>query len=106
MLKLNLLLAGSFHVDKVVPTPEGEAAKVKVKLRVNINGIFTVSSASLMEKVEDTSQPMEVESNKDDKVSNGPVDGKEPPTPSKEEPVCISYLTYRLHISLHYTKLS
>ena len=31
---------------------EGESAKVKVKVRVNIHGIFTVSSAARIDKVE------------------------------------------------------
>lgn len=35
----------------VKPTPEGESAKVKVKVRVNLHGILTISSASLVEKL-------------------------------------------------------
>lgn len=44
-------LIGAFKIKDVVPTPEGESAKVKVKLRMNIHGIFTVKNASLVEKV-------------------------------------------------------
>lgn len=59
---------GKFTVDKVVPQPTGEATKVKVKVRVNINGLFSVSSASLTEKIEAAEEPMEV-----DKATNGPT---------------------------------
>ena len=56
---------GSFLIDKVVPQANGESSKVKVKVRVNIHGIFTTSSASLVEKTETPEEeakeePMEV----------------------------------------------
>ncbi|XP_056151456.1 heat shock 70 kDa protein 4L isoform X2 [Lampris incognitus] len=41
---------GCFSVQNVVPQPDGDSSKVKVKVRVNIHGIFSVSSASLIEK--------------------------------------------------------
>uniref|UniRef100_A0A4W5RMQ1 Heat shock protein family A (Hsp70) member 4 like n=1 Tax=Hucho hucho TaxID=62062 RepID=A0A4W5RMQ1_9TELE len=41
---------GCFSVQNVVPQPDGESSKVKVKVRVNVHGIFSVSSASLIEK--------------------------------------------------------
>lgn len=41
---------GRYSVQKVVPQPDGDCSKVKVKVRVNIHGIFSLSSASLMEK--------------------------------------------------------
>lgn len=34
------------------PQPTGDPSKVKVKVRINIHGTFTVASASLLEKVE------------------------------------------------------
>ncbi|XP_033996138.1 heat shock 70 kDa protein 4a [Trematomus bernacchii] len=40
---------GQFLVKNVVPQASGESAKVKVKVRVNIHGMFSVSSASLVE---------------------------------------------------------
>jgi hypothetical protein len=39
-------------VNKVVPQANGDSAKVKVKLRVNIHGMFNVASASMVEKAE------------------------------------------------------
>ena len=50
-------------IQKVVPQASGECSKVKVKVRVNIHGIFSVSSASLVEvqKSDDTEEPMETE---------------------------------------------
>lgn len=59
---------GKFTVDKVVPQPTGEASKVKVKVRININGIFSVSFASMTEKIEKAEEPMEVDS-----TINGPA---------------------------------
>ncbi|KAK7153373.1 hypothetical protein R3I93_011318 [Phoxinus phoxinus] len=41
---------GRFTVQNVVPQPDGDSSKVKVKVRVNVHGIFSVSSASLIEK--------------------------------------------------------
>lgn len=43
------------------PTPEGESQKVKLKVRVNIHGIITIASASLVEKKQDASQSENIE---------------------------------------------
>merc|ERR1712106_725759 len=43
---------GLFEIGVVKPTADGGNQKVKVKVRVNPNGIFGVSSASLLEKHE------------------------------------------------------
>lgn len=43
---------GHFIIKDVVPTAEGDAAKVKVKVRVDIHGIFKVSQAQMVEKFE------------------------------------------------------
>ncbi|XP_063751153.1 heat shock 70 kDa protein 4a [Eleginops maclovinus] len=42
---------GQFLIKNVVPQASGESAKVKVKVRVNVHGMFGVSSASLVEVV-------------------------------------------------------
>lgn len=55
---------GSWQVSNVKPTAEGEARKVKVKVRVNPNGIFSVCSATMYETqiVEEApAEPMEVD---------------------------------------------
>ncbi|XP_038155065.1 heat shock 70 kDa protein 4b [Cyprinodon tularosa] len=54
---------GQFLIQKVVPQTTGESSKVKVKVRVNIHGIFSVSSASLVEvqKSDESEEPMETE---------------------------------------------
>uniref|UniRef100_A0A669E4Q3 Heat shock protein 4b n=1 Tax=Oreochromis niloticus TaxID=8128 RepID=A0A669E4Q3_ORENI len=54
---------GQFMIQKVVPQASGESSKVKVKVRVNIHGIFSVSSASLVEvqKSDEAEEPMETE---------------------------------------------
>lgn len=50
-------------IQKVVPQASGESSKVKVKVRVNIHGVFSVSSASLVEvqKSAEVEEPMETE---------------------------------------------
>ena len=60
---LFFFLSGQFLIQKVVPQASGESSKVKVKVRVNIHGIFSVSSASLVEvqKSDETEEPMETE---------------------------------------------
>lgn len=51
MLKVVFLLrSGRFTIQNVMPQPDGDSSKVKVKVRVNMHGIFSVSSASLIEK--------------------------------------------------------
>eukprot|EP00118_Oscarella_pearsei_P003244 m.13544 g.13544 ORF g.13544 m.13544 type:complete len:884 (+) comp25019_c0_seq1:140-2791(+) len=53
---------GRFRVEKVKPTGEGDASKVKVKARVDIHGIFKMSRAELYEKAPPAPEPMEAES--------------------------------------------
>ncbi|XP_051902787.1 heat shock 70 kDa protein 4a isoform X2 [Hippocampus zosterae] len=54
---------GQFLIQNVVPQSSGESAKVKVKVRVNIHGLFGVSGASLTEvlKATDGEEPMETD---------------------------------------------
>ncbi|XP_028037560.1 97 kDa heat shock protein isoform X2 [Bombyx mandarina] len=87
---------GQWQIKDVQPTPEGESQKVKLKVRVNIHGIITVASASLVEKKQDTSQneniemenssenaqnqdtPMETNGgNQDQQQQNGPENNQE-----------------------------
>lgn len=46
-------LIGCFNIQKVTPAANGESAKVKVKVRVNSHGIFSVMSATQTEQLED-----------------------------------------------------
>ena len=60
---------GDFEVGEVRPTAEGANQKVKVKVRINPNGIFGVASASLVEKheiEEEVPVEMEVDEKKED----------------------------------------
>lgn len=56
---------GSFSVQDVVPNKEGESSKVKVKVRLDIHGVFTIVNASLVEKLatatDTETEKMEVE---------------------------------------------
>ncbi|XP_035290134.1 heat shock 70 kDa protein 4a [Anguilla anguilla] len=70
---------GQFMVQKVVPQASGESSKVKVKVRVNIHGIFSVSSASLVEvqKSAEGEEPMETESATKEEENKMQVDQEE-----------------------------
>ncbi|XP_030642084.1 heat shock 70 kDa protein 4L [Chanos chanos] len=52
---------GRFTVQNVVPQPDGDSSKVKVKVRVNLHGIFSVSSASLIEKQKGETDDVQME---------------------------------------------
>ncbi|XP_036169392.1 heat shock 70 kDa protein 4L isoform X2 [Myotis myotis] len=41
---------GTFTIQNVFPQSDGDSSKVKVKVRINIHGIFSVASASVIEK--------------------------------------------------------
>ncbi|XP_049865586.1 heat shock 70 kDa protein 4 isoform X2 [Pectinophora gossypiella] len=49
-------LIGQWHIRDIQPTADGECQKVKLKVRVNIHGIITVASASLVEKKQESAQ--------------------------------------------------
>uniref|UniRef100_A0AAX7TH22 Heat shock protein 4a n=1 Tax=Astatotilapia calliptera TaxID=8154 RepID=A0AAX7TH22_ASTCA len=54
---------GQFLIQNVAPQASGESAKVKVKVRVNVHGVFSVSSALLVEvvKTAEGEEPMETD---------------------------------------------
>uniref|UniRef100_A0A8C1A8L0 Heat shock protein 4 like n=1 Tax=Cyprinus carpio carpio TaxID=630221 RepID=A0A8C1A8L0_CYPCA len=52
---------GRFTIQNVVPQPDGDSSKVKVKVRVNMHGIFSVSSASLIEKQKGEAEDVQME---------------------------------------------
>ncbi|XP_043288353.1 heat shock protein 105 kDa isoform X2 [Venturia canescens] len=67
---------GVFQINNVKPTPEGEPSKVKIKVRLNLNGILTIASASLVEKRELTQQEKE-EEEKQQQANNMETDGQQ-----------------------------
>uniref|UniRef100_A0A8C5JXW5 Heat shock 70 kDa protein 4L n=1 Tax=Jaculus jaculus TaxID=51337 RepID=A0A8C5JXW5_JACJA len=56
---------GNFTIQNVFPQSDGDSSKVKVKVRINIHGIFSVASASVIEKQnvegDHSDTPMETE---------------------------------------------
>uniref|UniRef100_A0A8C2CJ43 Heat shock protein 4b n=1 Tax=Cyprinus carpio TaxID=7962 RepID=A0A8C2CJ43_CYPCA len=72
---------GQYVIQKVIPQASGESSKVKVKVRVNVHGIFSVSSASLVEvqKSEEEEESMDTEQTeegKQEKKSDQPPQAK------------------------------
>lgn len=68
------LTTGRFTITKVEPQASGESSKVKVKVKINKNGILSVPSASMIEKVESATeeqgpQSMETEPPKEGEAS-------------------------------------
>uniref|UniRef100_A0A8C6SDW8 Heat shock protein 4a n=1 Tax=Neogobius melanostomus TaxID=47308 RepID=A0A8C6SDW8_9GOBI len=71
----NPKITASFLIKNVAPQQSGESSKVKVKVRVNLHGVFSVAGASLVEVVKSTEgeEPMETDPTtaKDDEVCTG-----------------------------------
>ncbi len=61
--------SGTFNITKVSPTEDGEASKVKIKVRMNIHGIFLVKDATMVEKQKQP-PPTEPEAMDTDPVAN------------------------------------
>jgi len=79
---------GVFEIGEVKPTAEGGNQKVKVKVRINPNGIFGVSSANLVEKhevEEEVPVEMEVDEKKDEEKPAENKDGDKSAAPEKPE---------------------
>ena len=78
---------GLFEIGDVRPTSDGGNQKGKVKVRVNPNGIFGVSSASLLEKHElEEEVPVEMEVDNKQNGENKEEENKEAAQPGAEEP--------------------
>jgi heat shock protein 110kDa len=50
--KSRYVFLGEWKVNDVKPSPSGEAQEVKVKVRIDQNGILLISSAQMVEKKE------------------------------------------------------
>ncbi|XP_067386332.1 heat shock 70 kDa protein 4L [Emydura macquarii macquarii] len=77
---------GCFAIQNVGPQYDGDNSKVKVKVRVNVHGIFSVANASIIEKQnvegDHSDVPMDTESScknqgKDDELDKMQVDQEE-----------------------------
>uniref|UniRef100_A0A8C9ZA96 Heat shock protein family A (Hsp70) member 4 like n=1 Tax=Sander lucioperca TaxID=283035 RepID=A0A8C9ZA96_SANLU len=76
---------GCFSVQNVAPQPDGDSSKVKVKVRVNVHGIFSVSSASLIEKQKGEGEDMQIDS--EPMVQNeGKAEDQEGTSGEKQDP--------------------
>jgi len=88
----SLLPPGSnLVVDKFVitdiPHKEGETAKIKVKVKLDINGIFVVESAQVIEAVEEVAEkPKEGEAMEQESTSQEkPKEGQQTETPKEQD---------------------
>ena len=72
-----------------MPQADGGSSKVKVKVRVNINGLFNVSGATITEKVEnppaaDEQEPMDVDSSEAKTQDAAAVEATDNQQPAEE----------------------
>uniref|UniRef100_A0A8C5X345 Heat shock 70 kDa protein 4L n=1 Tax=Malurus cyaneus samueli TaxID=2593467 RepID=A0A8C5X345_9PASS len=86
---------GRFTIQNVGPQHDGDNSKVKVKVRVNIHGLFSVANASIIEKQnvegDHNDTPMDTESsskNQDEETENAgtetkPASGEKQDNPSQ-----------------------
>ncbi|KAM9331954.1 heat shock 70 kDa protein 4a isoform 3-T3 [Pholidichthys leucotaenia] len=70
---------GQFLIKDVVPQASGESTKIKVKVRVNVHGVFSVSNASLVEviKTAEEEEPMETDQTAKEEENKMQVDQKD-----------------------------
>jgi hypothetical protein len=80
---LLVLYTGKFVISKIVPdAATGENSKVKVKVRVNANGVFSITEASMSEKVESAPEPEA----SDSATKNGPTSMDTAPPVAADQP--------------------
>lgn len=41
---------GRWHVKNIKPTANGDAQEIKIKVRINVNGVILVTSANVVDK--------------------------------------------------------
>uniref|UniRef100_T1D3U1 Putative heat shock 70 kDa protein 4 n=1 Tax=Psorophora albipes TaxID=869069 RepID=T1D3U1_9DIPT len=68
---------GSFHIKDIKPNANGDPQEVKIKVRINQNGIVLVSSATMVEKRE-TEEPVTPPANGEQPAQPASPQGEEP----------------------------
>ncbi|KAK7096985.1 heat shock 70 kDa protein 4-like [Littorina saxatilis] len=79
---------GEYRVNNVVPQPNGESSKVKVKVRVTGNGTFKVAGATMYEKMEgeeEKEESMDVDGEDEKKDATSPVSNGSDEAPMQTE---------------------
>ncbi|XP_013782730.1 heat shock 70 kDa protein 4-like [Limulus polyphemus] len=81
---------GKFTIQRVTSSSDGESAKIKVKVRVNIHGIFSVCSASMLEKqtMEENEQNEMENKTQDEQVNSPKTDMEMDASKGKHQPSC------------------
>lgn len=46
----HIAITGRWYVKNIKPTPTGEPQEIKIKVRINANGVIQLTSANLVEK--------------------------------------------------------
>ncbi|XP_031563495.1 heat shock 70 kDa protein 4-like isoform X2 [Actinia tenebrosa] len=76
---------GHFSVNNVVPSQEGSSSKIKVKVNMDVHGIFNVSGAQLVEKIECEPEPEAMETAPETQKKEEQADGEVPPATNDSE---------------------
>ena len=83
----NVRRLGQYTIEQIQPQADGTPSKIKVKVRLNRNGIFDVTQASLIETIEEPNAPAGVEETMETAAPGSQVGdsaGDQNPPPSTE----------------------
>ncbi|CAF1436313.1 unnamed protein product [Rotaria sp. Silwood1] len=82
---------GQYTIEQIQPQPDGTPSKIKVKVRLNRNGIFDVTQASLIETIEEPNVPTgpeeAMETTTPTPASDGTQNSLDQNPPSTHEPM-------------------
>jgi heat shock protein 4 len=80
---------GQYTIEQIQPQPDGTPSKIKVKVRLNRNGIFDVTQASLIETIEEPNLPTAPEEAMETAAPapQGTENGGDQSTPRTTEPM-------------------
>ncbi|KAG8452841.1 hypothetical protein GDO86_004580 [Hymenochirus boettgeri] len=92
---------GQFVVQNICAAKDGEKSKVKVKVRVNTHGIFSVSTASMVERMEaDEQEDQEAEAKTQSTTDTLETDGNEKPPEAKKPKIKVKNIELNIEASL------
>ena len=94
---------GQYTIEQIQPQADGTPSKIKVKVRLNRNGIFDVTQASLIETIEEPNAPAGPEETMETVAPGSQVGdsaGDQNPPPSTEPMDEVSRRAHRFRFDL------
>lgn len=107
---ISIVFLGRFTINNVAPGADGDSSKVKVKVRLNANGIFAVQSASMYEskQVTEDEQPEAMDTEEatgNAAEANGPKGDEAPAGDQPETGVSVYHILGERIIIIFYVSL-